>query len=69
MKIDPLPETSIDVYALSILVATSVVLETFIDVLQSKFSSCKKQRKNDNGMPDLTAEAITRESLPTDAVI
>ena len=67
---DPLPETTINVNALGILVATSIVLETFIDVLRS-WSLSNKQNKAriDKKDAHLTAESVTRESLPTDAVI
>ena len=64
---DPIPETSINVYALGILVATSIVLETFVDVLRSQSSSYIQNKARIDA--HLTAEAITRESLPTDAVI
>ena len=64
---DLLPESPIDVYALGILVAASIVLEAFVDVLRSQSSSYIQNRARIDA--NLTAEAVTRESLPTDAVI
>ena len=67
---DLLPESPIDVYALGILVAASIVLEAFIDVLRSwSLSYIQNKARIDKKDAHLTAESVTRESLPTDAVI
>ena len=62
---DPLPETPVNVYTLGVLVATSIVLQTFVDVLQSH--QCESNI--DKRKLYLAAESITRESLSTDAVV
>ena len=62
---DPLPETPVNVYTLGVLVTPPIVLQTFVDVLQShQCESTIDKRKL-----YLAAESITRESLSTDAVV
>ena len=62
---DPLPETPVNVYTLGVLVAPSIVLQTFVDVLQSH----NLKSNIDKRKLYLAAESITRESLSTDAVV